>query len=86
MNLDFSLELLESIEQKKWKEAIPWLKKAINAPRYENRQYPHMNLGRVYEQLGDYQAALASYNRALEIDPLYMTAHWAKHLLLGKLN
>lgn len=74
------------IEQKQWKEAIPWLKKAMSAPRYENRQYPHMNLGRVHEQLGNYQAALASYNRALEIDPLYMTARWAKHLLLGKLS
>lgn len=74
------------IEQGKWKEAIPWLIKAIYAPRYEVRQYPHMNLGRVYEHSGDYQAALASYNRALEIEPLYLTARWAKQLLLGKLN
>lgn len=67
-------------------EAIPWLEKAIAAPRYESPQYPHMNLGRVYERLGDYQSALAYYNRALEIAPLYLPASWAKHLILGKLN
>ncbi len=74
------------IELGRWKEAIPWLQKAITAPRYESPQYPHMNLGRVYEHLGDVYSALAYYNRALEISPLYLPATWAKHLLLGKLN
>ena len=70
----------------RWEEATVWLEKAIAAGRYETPQFPHMNLGRVYEHLGDYQSALAYYNRALEIAPLYLVARGAKHLLLGKLN
>src|SRR5215470_4562333 len=27
-------------------EAIPWLERALQAPRYESYCYPHMNLGR----------------------------------------
>ncbi len=74
------------IELGRWDEAIPWLQKATKAPRYEAPQFPHMNLGRVYEELGDYQAAITSYDRALEIAPLYLTARWAKQRLLAKLN
>lgn len=74
------------IELERWEEAIPWFKKAITAPRYEVPQYAYMNLGRVFERLGDVRAALASYNQALEIAPFYLSAGWAKHLLLGKLN
>ncbi len=74
------------IELERWEEAIPWLKKAMVAPRYQVPQFPHMNLGRVYEHLGDYRTALACYDRALEITPLYMTDRWTKQLLLGKLN
>lgn len=74
------------IELGRWEEATVWLEKAIAAGRYETPQFPHMNLGRVYEHLGDYQSALAYYNRALEIAPLYLVARGAKHLLLGKLN
>jgi tetratricopeptide (TPR) repeat protein len=74
------------IELGRWEEAIPWLEKAIAARRYDSPHFPHMNLGRVYERLGDYQSALAYYNRAQEIEPLYLAAQGAKHLLLGKLN
>ena len=74
------------IELKQWDEAIPWLEKAIFAPRYDARQYPHMNLGRVYEHLGRYKSALASYDRALEIDPYDRAAAWAKYRLVGELN
>ncbi|MEJ2747788.1 MAG: tetratricopeptide repeat protein [Anaerolineae bacterium] len=74
------------IEQAQWKEAIPWLEKAIAAPRYDARQYPYMNLGRVYEHLGQYQTALTCYDNALAIDPLYLTARWAKQALLAKMS
>ncbi|MCB9422597.1 MAG: tetratricopeptide repeat protein [Ardenticatenaceae bacterium] len=74
------------IEQKKWKEAIPWLEKAIEAPRYDARQYPYMNLGRVYEHLGQYHTALTCYDNALAIHPFYLSARWAKYALLGKMN
>jgi tetratricopeptide (TPR) repeat protein len=74
------------IELDRWEEAIAWLEKATTAARYESPQFPHLNLGRVYEHLGDYSRALACYDRALAIDPFYLTATWAKYLLLGKLN
>jgi len=74
------------IELGRREEAIPWLEKAAAASRYDSPQLPHMNLGRVYEHMYDYQSALAYYNRAIEISPLYLPARWAKNLLLGKLN
>jgi tetratricopeptide (TPR) repeat protein len=74
------------IEQEQWAEAIPWLEKAILAPRYEAPQFPHLNLGRVYERLGNVPKALYYYNEALAIDPFYRTAHNAKYGLLSKLN
>jgi tetratricopeptide (TPR) repeat protein len=74
------------IELERWEEAIPWLKKALVAPRYEAPHYPHTNLGRVYEHLGRYRQALDCYGRALELDPLYRAAHAAKYLLLARLS
>ena len=46
------------IEQQRFEEAIPWLEKAADAPRYEARHFPYINLGRAYEGLYDYMAAL----------------------------
>ena len=74
------------IEQEQWEEAIPWLEKATEAPRYDAPQFPHMNLGRIYEHLGDYDRALNCYERAIEIDPFYRTAIWAKYGLLARFN
>lgn len=74
------------MEQEEWEAAIPWLEKATAAPRYENRQFPFMNLGRVYEQLGRYRTALQCYDEALAQDPFYLPATWAKTALLGKMN
>ncbi|MGH2538313.1 MAG: tetratricopeptide repeat protein [Candidatus Promineifilaceae bacterium] len=74
------------IELDRWQEAIVWLEKAIKAPRYESRQLPHMNLGRVHQHQGRYRQALAAFDRALEIDPFYRGAIWAKYELLGQLN
>lgn len=74
------------IERGEYAEAITWLKKALVAPRYEAPQFPRLNLGRAYQKLGNYQEALSWYNAALEVDPLFLPAEWAKNLLLGKLN
>jgi len=74
------------IEMDQWEEAIPWLEKATGAPRYDAPQFPHMNLGRVYEKLGDYERAMTCYERAVEIDPYYRTAIWAKYQMLSRWN
>lgn len=74
------------MEVGKWAEAIPWLEKAVQARRSDDPEQPHVNLGRAYAKLGDWQSALAYYDRAHAIDPLYMPATWEKYGLLGKLN
>jgi tetratricopeptide (TPR) repeat protein len=55
-------------------EAIPWLQKAMTASRYESPQFPHMNLGRVYETKGLHLEAAREYQEALAIEPGYSVA------------
>lgn len=74
------------IEMSRPEEAIPWLERAATASRYATPQFAQANLGRAYAQLGDVYRALAAYDRALEIAPLYLPAYWAKTALLGRLN
>ncbi|MCB0007107.1 MAG: tetratricopeptide repeat protein [Anaerolineales bacterium] len=74
------------IELDRPEEAIPWLEKATTAERYDERQFPLINLGRIYEQLGKYRTALDYYNQALAIDPFDAGARLAKYGLLGQMN
>lgn len=74
------------IERGAYHEAITWLERALHAPRYETPQFSMMNMGRAFEKMGKYRTALEHYDRALEIDELYMPAYWAKTALLGKMN
>jgi tetratricopeptide (TPR) repeat protein len=62
------------IEQDKWDEAIPWFQKAMKAPRYEARMYPHFNLGRVYEHQHNWQKAKECYSQAYSLDKRYVAA------------
>lgn len=45
-------------------DAIPWFRRAVDAPRYAARHFPHMNLARIYEGRGQYLEALAELTRA----------------------
>ena len=74
------------IELERWQEAIPWLEKALVAPRYEFRHYPYTNLGRVYEHLGEYKKALTAYDAALALEPLYQPTSQARRILIGQMN
>lgn len=74
------------IELEKYEAAIPWLEKALSAPRYETPHFASLNLGRVYEQLGQYRKALRCYDTAVEMDPFYQSAQRARSALLGKMN
>jgi tetratricopeptide (TPR) repeat protein len=52
--------------------AVPWLEKAKRAPRYDPRQFPYMNLGRVYLRRGRWIEALRELEagaRAVPGDP-----------------
>ena len=67
-------------------EAVPWLRKAMGAERYEARHYPHVNLARVYVKLGHLDGAIAQLRVALAIAPQYRPARAELHRLLGILN
>jgi tetratricopeptide (TPR) repeat protein len=67
-------------------EAIPWLRRAMQARRYEPRHYPHVNLARVYARLGRVDDAIAELRHALALVPGYVPARRELHRLLGLLN
>jgi Tfp pilus assembly protein PilF len=50
-------------------EAIEWLEKAKQAPRYDPRHYPFMNLGRIYAAKGMVNRAIEEFESALERAP-----------------
>lgn len=64
-------------------DAIPWLRMALKAKRYENTCFPHYNLGRVYEGLGQPDLARTHYRAALEQNPTYAPAARALERLAG---
>ncbi|MFL6213274.1 MAG: tetratricopeptide repeat protein [Blastocatellia bacterium] len=66
--------------------AVPWLRRAMNAPRYEAAFYPHFNLGRVYEAERRYLDALDQYEAAVQLNPQYALAARALRRLQSKVN
>lgn len=74
------------IEKGDYYGAIPWLKKAMVASRYECYFYPHYNLGRIYERQHRNLEAIACYSRALEYNPKYQAALRAVRKLQTLLN
>jgi len=66
--------------------AIPWLRRAFDAKRYECPFYPRFNLGRVYEQLGDLIRAANLYKEAYDLNRNYQQALEAFRRLQAKLN
>jgi tetratricopeptide (TPR) repeat protein len=74
------------IEMERPEEAIVWLERAASAARYDTPQFAYLNQGRAYEQMGEPYRALACYDRAFAVAPLYLPAQWAKSLLLSRLN
>jgi Tfp pilus assembly protein PilF len=67
-------------------EAIPWLERALRAPRYESYCYPHMNLGRVFEAKRDWIRAKDEYRKAYAENKEYSPAAQALHRIRGYLN
>ena len=65
------------IDLRRYDEAISWLERAIEAPRYEPRHYPHFNLGRAYFSKGMINRARACFQEALRIEPEYTLARQA---------
>jgi len=57
------------IQLGQYEEAIPWLRRAMKAERYEVRHFPHLNLGRIYLMQGKWWEALQEFDRALDLAP-----------------
>ncbi len=74
------------IELNQLEDAIPWLEKAMQAKRYENPAFPHMNLGRVHERKGEWDQAVDSYKKSLALNPEYKTAKQALMRILTLMN
>ena len=62
------------IELERLDEAIPWLERAISAPRYCCYFYAHTNLARVYLQKGLREKARRALRQALDVNPEYEPA------------
>ena len=65
------------IDLARYDEAIPWLEQAIAAKRYEPRQFPYFNLGRVYLAKGLINCARELFQQSLAIEPRYTLARQA---------
>lgn len=74
------------IGQGKLEEAIPWLEKATKAKRYESYCFPHFNLGRIWEQKGEWFQAMEAYRNALMENPDYALAAKALMRLQTMMN
>jgi Tfp pilus assembly protein PilF len=74
------------IEQGRFKEAVPWLERAIEARRYEPRHFPHYNLGRAYVGQEMYARAMRCFQQALEVEPRYSQARQALESLRRMVN
>lgn len=74
------------MQQGKIDEAITWLKQAMQALRYDHPEFPHVNLGTIYEMKGLWPLALQSYERALSLRPGYKAAKEGIRRLRANLN
>lgn len=48
---------------------VRWFRRALAAPRYDARAFPHLNLARIYEQRGRLLDAARHYGLSLEAQP-----------------
>lgn len=74
------------MEQDKLEEAISWLEKAKRAQRYEARQFPFMNLGRIFIRQGRWWEALREFEGAVRMAPSDAGAARLLHNLRARLN
>jgi tetratricopeptide (TPR) repeat protein len=66
--------------------AVPWLERAKQAPRYEPRHFPYMNLGRVYLRRGRWREALRELEAAARLAPADAGARQMLHEIRARFN
>lgn len=74
------------MQQGKLDEAIPWLEKAKQAKRYEPRQFPYMNIGRIYIKQGRWWDALREFEGAARVAPNDAETRRTLHDLRARFN
>ena len=74
------------MQQDKLDESISWLEKAKQAKRYEPRQFPFLNLGRIYMRQGRWWQALLEFEGAVRLAPRDVRAARSLHSLRARLN
>ena len=74
------------MQQDKLDDAIPWLEQAKRAPRYEPRQFPCMNLGRIYVKQSKWAEAMREFEEAVRLAPTDKSAHKMLHELRARFN
>jgi tetratricopeptide (TPR) repeat protein len=74
------------IQQDRLDEAVPWLERAMKAPRYEPRQFPHMNLARIHIKRGRWWDALRELETARRLAPTDRELARTLHSLRARLN
>ena len=74
------------MQQNKLDESISWLEKAKQAKRYEPRQFPFLNLGRIYIRQGRWWEALHEFEEAVRLAPRDVPAARTLHRLRARLN
>jgi tetratricopeptide (TPR) repeat protein len=74
------------MQQDKLDESISWLEKAKQAKRYEPRQFPFLNLGRIYLRQGRWWEALREFEGAVRLAPRDVRAARILHRLRGRMN
>jgi Tfp pilus assembly protein PilF len=58
--------------QERWPEAEEAFRRALATPGYPTPEVAHFNLGRVYSERGDPQAARVAFEAALDANPAYL--------------
>ena len=66
--------------------AIPYLRRAVRARRYDQHHFAHFNLGRAWERKSNFDRATAEYKRALDLVPDYEPAKNAYFRLVRMAN
>ncbi|MFB3818452.1 MAG: tetratricopeptide repeat protein [Candidatus Methylomirabilales bacterium] len=67
-------------------EAVAWLERAKHARRYEPRQFPYINLARIYVRRGEWQRALRELEAAARLAPGEPDARRFLHEILARFN
>jgi len=70
----------------KFDEASVWLRRGMEAPRYDPRHYPHFNLSRIHIHRYEFEQAIRELRKAIELSPDYTLARRELGKILARMN